>query len=196
MGDMHVLATYTGWKDFGGVMAPSRIVQTRGGWPFFEVDRDGGAGQSCRSRDARSRTCRSWRRPGGGAPPAAGGRGGPAGQGGPAAPTGADRDHREAWRWCLPAHHWRRQLRLAGRGLPRPHHDARGGTESGAGARLHRRSEEAHPQQADPVRDEHARARRSHRRIAGDGGRRRDHHHAEEQRDVLHPGAEHADERS
>jgi glyoxylase-like metal-dependent hydrolase (beta-lactamase superfamily II) len=37
MGDMHILATYTGWKDFGGVMAPSKIVQTRGGWPFFEV---------------------------------------------------------------------------------------------------------------------------------------------------------------
>ena len=38
MGDMHILATYTGWKDFGGVMAPSTIVQTRGGWPFFEVN--------------------------------------------------------------------------------------------------------------------------------------------------------------
>ncbi len=38
MGDMHILVTYTGWKDFGGVMAPSKIVQTRGGWPFFEVD--------------------------------------------------------------------------------------------------------------------------------------------------------------
>ena len=38
MGDMHILATYTGWKDFGGVTAPSRIVQTRGGWPFFEVN--------------------------------------------------------------------------------------------------------------------------------------------------------------
>ena len=38
MGDMHVLATYTGWKDFGGVMAPAKIVQTRGGWPFFEVN--------------------------------------------------------------------------------------------------------------------------------------------------------------
>jgi glyoxylase-like metal-dependent hydrolase (beta-lactamase superfamily II) len=37
MGDMHILATYTGWKDFGGVMAPAKIVQTRGGWPFFEV---------------------------------------------------------------------------------------------------------------------------------------------------------------
>jgi glyoxylase-like metal-dependent hydrolase (beta-lactamase superfamily II) len=38
MGDMHILANYTGWKDFSGVMAPSKIVQTRGGWPFFEVD--------------------------------------------------------------------------------------------------------------------------------------------------------------
>ena len=38
MGDMHILATYSGWKDFGGVMAPTKIVQTRGGFPFFEVD--------------------------------------------------------------------------------------------------------------------------------------------------------------
>ena len=38
MGDMQILATYTGWKDFGGVMAPSKIAQTRGGWPFFEVN--------------------------------------------------------------------------------------------------------------------------------------------------------------
>src|SRR5579883_880745 len=37
MGDMHILATYTGWKDFGGTVAPSKIVQTRGEWPFFEV---------------------------------------------------------------------------------------------------------------------------------------------------------------
>ncbi len=38
MGDMHIVATYTGWKDFGGAMAPSKIVQTRGAWPFFEVN--------------------------------------------------------------------------------------------------------------------------------------------------------------
>ncbi|HLK51044.1 MAG TPA: MBL fold metallo-hydrolase [Bryobacteraceae bacterium] len=38
MGDMHILATYSGWKDFGGAMAPAKIVQTRGGWPFFEVE--------------------------------------------------------------------------------------------------------------------------------------------------------------
>src|SRR5262249_23112984 len=38
MGDMQIVATYSGWKDAGGVMAPSKIVQTRGGWPFFEVN--------------------------------------------------------------------------------------------------------------------------------------------------------------
>lgn len=38
MGDMHILAVYSGWRDFGGVMAPARIVQTRGGFPFFEVN--------------------------------------------------------------------------------------------------------------------------------------------------------------
>jgi glyoxylase-like metal-dependent hydrolase (beta-lactamase superfamily II) len=38
MGDMHILAVYSGWKDFGGVMVPTKIVQTRGGFPFFEVD--------------------------------------------------------------------------------------------------------------------------------------------------------------
>ena len=38
MGDMHILAVYSGWKDFGGVMAPAKIVQTRGEWPFFNVD--------------------------------------------------------------------------------------------------------------------------------------------------------------
>jgi glyoxylase-like metal-dependent hydrolase (beta-lactamase superfamily II) len=37
MGDMHVLAVYSDWKDFGGVMAPAKIVQTRGGFPYFEV---------------------------------------------------------------------------------------------------------------------------------------------------------------
>ncbi|HEX5228926.1 MAG TPA: MBL fold metallo-hydrolase, partial [Bryobacteraceae bacterium] len=38
MGDMHIVATYSGWKDFAGAMAPTKIVQTRGGWPFFQVD--------------------------------------------------------------------------------------------------------------------------------------------------------------
>jgi glyoxylase-like metal-dependent hydrolase (beta-lactamase superfamily II) len=39
MGDMQILATYSGWKDFGGgAIAPTRIVQTRGGFPFFEAE--------------------------------------------------------------------------------------------------------------------------------------------------------------
>ena len=38
MGDMHIVSTYSGWKDYGGVIAPTKIVQTRGGWPFFEVN--------------------------------------------------------------------------------------------------------------------------------------------------------------
>jgi glyoxylase-like metal-dependent hydrolase (beta-lactamase superfamily II) len=37
MGDMHIVATYDDWRDFGGFMAPTQITQTRGGWPFFEV---------------------------------------------------------------------------------------------------------------------------------------------------------------
>ncbi len=37
MGDMHIVASYSDWRDFGGYMAPTQIVQTRGGWPFFEV---------------------------------------------------------------------------------------------------------------------------------------------------------------
>ena len=38
MGDMHIVAYYLDWRDFGGFMAPTRITQMRGGWPFFEVD--------------------------------------------------------------------------------------------------------------------------------------------------------------
>lgn len=38
MGDMHIVATYSGWRDFNGFKFPTQIVQTRGGWPFFEVD--------------------------------------------------------------------------------------------------------------------------------------------------------------
>jgi glyoxylase-like metal-dependent hydrolase (beta-lactamase superfamily II) len=75
MGDMHILATYTGWKDFGGVMAPSKIVQTRGGWPFFEVDVT-----AAKANPADVATLAP--------PPAAGaGRGGAGGGGAPAALT-------------------------------------------------------------------------------------------------------------
>ena len=37
MGDMHIVATYSDWRNFGGFTAPTQIAQTRGGWPFFEV---------------------------------------------------------------------------------------------------------------------------------------------------------------
>ncbi len=71
MGDMHVLATWTDWKDFGGVMAPSKIVQTRGGWPFFEVDVT-----AAKANPPDAATL---------APAPAGGRGAPGGGGAPAA---------------------------------------------------------------------------------------------------------------
>jgi len=71
MGDMHIVATYTGWKDFGGVMAPSKIVQTRGGWPFFEVTV---TGAKANPPDVATLV-----------PPPAGGRGGPGGGAPPAA---------------------------------------------------------------------------------------------------------------
>ncbi len=38
MGDMHIFASYTGYRDFGGFLVPTQIEQTRGGWPFFGVD--------------------------------------------------------------------------------------------------------------------------------------------------------------
>jgi glyoxylase-like metal-dependent hydrolase (beta-lactamase superfamily II) len=74
MGDMHVVAAYTAWKDFGGVMAPSKIVETRGGWPFFEVDVT-----AAKANPTDAATI---------APPPspAGGRGGPPGAGGRGAP--------------------------------------------------------------------------------------------------------------
>jgi glyoxylase-like metal-dependent hydrolase (beta-lactamase superfamily II) len=36
-GDMHVDAAYTEYKDFGGLKVPTRFVQERGGWTFFEA---------------------------------------------------------------------------------------------------------------------------------------------------------------
>jgi len=87
MGDMHIVANYSGWKDFGGVMAPSRIVQTRGGWPFFQVDV---TSAKANPPDLASLAVQPppAARGGGGAPPAAGappaGGGGGAGRGGQA----------------------------------------------------------------------------------------------------------------
>ena len=37
MGDMHIVAEYSDWRRFGSTLVPSKITQTRGGWPFFQV---------------------------------------------------------------------------------------------------------------------------------------------------------------
>jgi len=44
MGDMHIVAEYSGYRKFGNAAVPTKIVQTRGGWPFFEVDVANAAG--------------------------------------------------------------------------------------------------------------------------------------------------------
>src|SRR5213596_3648543 len=38
VGDMLVVTTYTGYKDFSGVMFPSRIVQTQDGFPSLDIN--------------------------------------------------------------------------------------------------------------------------------------------------------------
>ena len=80
MGDMQILATYSGWKDFGGgAMAPTKIVQTRGGWPFFEVDITAArANPADLASLAPAPAPPAGRGGGGGAPPAAAGGGAPA----------------------------------------------------------------------------------------------------------------------
>jgi glyoxylase-like metal-dependent hydrolase (beta-lactamase superfamily II) len=84
MGDMHILATYTGWKDFGGgAMAPTRIVQTRGGLPFFEVNVTGAKANPSDVATIAVPPAPAGGR--GGAAPAGGGGGGRGGQGAPPA---------------------------------------------------------------------------------------------------------------
>jgi glyoxylase-like metal-dependent hydrolase (beta-lactamase superfamily II) len=77
MGDMHILAAYTGWKNLGGAMAPTKIVQTRGGWPFFEVDVKSARANPADVASLAVAPAPPAGRGGGGAPPAGGaGRGG------------------------------------------------------------------------------------------------------------------------
>jgi glyoxylase-like metal-dependent hydrolase (beta-lactamase superfamily II) len=39
MGDMHIVAEYSDYRAFpGGAVVPTKMVQTRCGWPFFEVN--------------------------------------------------------------------------------------------------------------------------------------------------------------
>jgi glyoxylase-like metal-dependent hydrolase (beta-lactamase superfamily II) len=72
MGDMHIVATYSDWRDFGGgVRVPTEIRQTRGGWPFFEVDVSSATGNPADLRPlAPEPPNRPAGPPGGGQPPA------------------------------------------------------------------------------------------------------------------------------
>ena len=166
-------------------MAPAKIVQTRGGWPFFEVDVT-----AAKANPSDLATLVP-------APAPAAGRGG---AGGGAGGAGRRRSRRPALIVTT---------EKLGDGLYRLTTGAgsydsvivefkdyvmmlEAGQSEARGARLHRGNEEAVPEQADPLRDEHASALRSHRRAAGAGGRRRDDHHAEEQRGVPRAGAQHA----
>jgi len=85
MGDMQIVSTYSGWKDFGGgAIAPAKIVQTRGGWPFFEVNVTAAKANPSDVATIAQAPQRGGG-PGGGGPPGGGGRpGGPGGA--PAAP--------------------------------------------------------------------------------------------------------------
>ena len=173
MGDMHIVATYSGWKDFGGAMAPSKIVQTRGGWPFFEVDVTAAKANPpdvatlAPAPAPRRRPWWSRRR-----------RGAAAAGGGPPALTvtseklgdGLYRLTTGAGSYDSLIVEFKDYVMML-----------EAGQSEARGSRLHRGNEEAHPQQADPLRHEHASSLRSHRRAAGAGGRRRNDHHAEEQ---------------
>ena len=142
MGDMHILATYSGWKDFGGgAMAPAKIVQTRGGWPFFEVDVTAAkANPADLATLAAAPASRAAAAPAaelrGGAPPALVARaaarcqaGGPRRPGARPALTVTTEKLGDG---LFRLHSRQRQLRLDHRGVPGPPHDARGRTERGS----------------------------------------------------------------
>jgi glyoxylase-like metal-dependent hydrolase (beta-lactamase superfamily II) len=74
MGDMQIVATYTDWRDFGGAMAPTHIAQTRGGWPFFDVEVT-----TARANPSDLATLAPQPAPPAGGPPGGGGGGGPPG---------------------------------------------------------------------------------------------------------------------
>jgi glyoxylase-like metal-dependent hydrolase (beta-lactamase superfamily II) len=82
MGDMNIVANYTDWRDFGGFMFPTEIKQSRGGWPFFEVDVTDATGNPA---DLRPLAPEPPRRPGAPGGPPGGPPAGPPGGGQPPA---------------------------------------------------------------------------------------------------------------
>ena len=73
MGDMHVVATYSGWRDFDGARVPTEIVQTRGGWPFFAAEVSAARGNPQELTTLAPEPPRPAGAPGGGPGPGAGG---------------------------------------------------------------------------------------------------------------------------
>ena len=108
LGDMHVETLYSEYKDLGGLKVPTRIIQKRGGWPFFETavtnarpnpsdlaqllaapaagGRGGGAPGAAAAPGAGRGAAPQGAAPQGGAPAGGGAR---AGGGAPAAPAAA-----------------------------------------------------------------------------------------------------------
>jgi glyoxylase-like metal-dependent hydrolase (beta-lactamase superfamily II) len=87
LGDMHVNAMYSDYKDMGGVKVPGKISQQRGGFTFFEVNIASAQPNPANLTQLLTPPPAPPRGGGGGAPggaPAAGGRGGA-----PAAPAAA-----------------------------------------------------------------------------------------------------------
>ena len=171
MGDMHILAVYSGWKDFGGVMAPAKIVQTRGGWPFFEVNVT-----AAKANPPDVATLVPAPAPAG----RGGGGGGALGRPPPLVVTseklgdGLYRLTTGAGSYDSVIVEFKDYIMMleAGQSVAR-------------GVAYIAETKKLIPQQADPLRHEHASPLRSHGRAAGAGGGRRNHHHAEEQRGVL-----------
>jgi glyoxylase-like metal-dependent hydrolase (beta-lactamase superfamily II) len=87
MGDMHIVADYSGYQNFGGAMAPSTIVQTRGGWPFFEVDVTSAEGNPADVASIAAAPAPAGGGPGRGGAPGGGRGGGRGGGGAPPEPT-------------------------------------------------------------------------------------------------------------
>ncbi len=179
MGDMHIVADYSDYRKFGNATVPTKIVQTRGGWPFFEVEVTNASGNP-----ANLAALAPAPPPPAGGPP---GGGPPGGQ--PPAMT-LTKEVLSPWltRYTTGAGSYDSivaefddyvMLLEAGR-------------KPSACAALHRRDQAFIPWQADPLRVEQPSARRPHAGYSRGRGRRRHRDCASERSGVLHACAEHA----
>jgi len=88
---MHIVANYSGYRAFGTAIVPTKIEQTRGGWPFFQVDVTNASGNP---QNLAALAPQPPPPPGG--PPGGGGGGPPGGQ--PAALT-LTKEQLSPWLW-------------------------------------------------------------------------------------------------